>query len=152
MKYLVLFFAAIILFTSCNKNKFTTVPQLTYKSITPSTFKRGTTSTSGNIPKLIFEITDSEGDVGIVPSKDSAFIYIKNLKMNELDSVLFPNVKPISFKNFTATVEVKLDGKPSFLRVPNGSVKDTVYYELYVKDFAKNKSEVIKCGPLYYIP
>ncbi|MBP6431788.1 MAG: hypothetical protein KA319_08480, partial [Ferruginibacter sp.] len=127
------------------------VPQLTYKSIDPSTFKAGTTTTSGNLPKIIFEVTDSEGDLGFIPQEDTALIYIKNLKNNLSDSVFFPNTLPIVFKDFTATVEVTLD-KPIFLQVPNSNVKDTIFYELYVKDFAKNKSNVIKCGPLYYIP
>jgi hypothetical protein len=151
MRYFILIAALIFFGISCKKDKFTTVPQLTYKSINPSTFKAGTTTTSGNLPKIIFEVTDSEGDLGLIPLKDSAFIYIKNLKNNLSDSVLFPNTLPIVFKDFTATVEVTLE-KSSFLQAPNPSVKDTFFYELYVKDFAKNKSNVIKCGPLYYIP
>jgi hypothetical protein len=40
-----------------------------------------------------------------------------------------------------------------FLGVPNNSKKDTIYYEIYIKDFAKNKSNVIRSDkPVYYFP
>lgn len=40
-----------------------------------------------------------------------------------------------------------------FLGVPNATKKDTIYYKVYVKDFAKNKSNEIQTGkPIYYFP
>jgi hypothetical protein len=151
MRYIILFAAIIIFATSCKKDKFTTVPQLTYKSISPSTIKGGSTTTGGVNPVLSFEITDNEGDLGLKAGKDSSFIYVKNLRTNLSDSLLFPNINLLAQKNFTATIEVLME-KPVFINVSNPTVKDTIFYEVYVKDFAKNKSNVIKCGPLYYVP
>jgi hypothetical protein len=150
MRYIILFAAVIIFNISCNKDKFTTVPQLKYKSISPNTLKGGTT-TIGGFPKLAFEITDSEGDLGLKIGKDTALIYVKSLRTNTTDSLLFPNINELAQKRFSATVEVSMEA-PIFLSGLNTSSKDTLFYEVYVKDFAKNKSNVIKCGPLYYVP
>jgi hypothetical protein len=56
---------ALIVVTACNKDKFTTEPQVKAKSITPSTVEQG------NIIRFRSKFTDKEGDL------DSALIVYK---------------------------------------------------------------------------
>jgi hypothetical protein len=61
MKYLPILFSFIILAaTACNKDKFTTVPQVKIKSITPETVYHG------NIIEMKGSFTDEEGDIDTV--------------------------------------------------------------------------------------
>ncbi|MBK6935653.1 MAG: hypothetical protein IPH18_01290 [Chitinophagaceae bacterium] len=61
MKYLpVLLSFFIIAATACNKDKFTTVPQVNIKSITPETVYQG------NIIEMKGSFTDEEGDIDTV--------------------------------------------------------------------------------------
>jgi hypothetical protein len=66
MKYcLFLFSAFLVIATACNKDKFTTIPQVEIKSISPKTV------VNGAILELKGKFTDQEGDV------DSALIVYK---------------------------------------------------------------------------
>ena len=152
MRTTFLILAVGLVFCSCNKDKFTTAPQISYKSIKPNVFSANIPIGGQELPVLTFHITDAEGDLGVT-AKDSAFVYVTNLLTNTSDSFLFPNISSISKSNFDADVSVSI-GTGNLLR---GSTRprpktDTVFYSMYVKDFAKNKSNIITAGdPLYYV-
>ena len=57
--------ATVLLVVACNKDKFTTIPQLTIKSISPGTV------VSGNVLTVKGTYTDKEGDI------DSVFVVRK---------------------------------------------------------------------------
>ena len=147
MRYLLFLFVACVAFTACSKDKYTSAPQITFKSIT-SPYK---VNSSQDFAILIIELTDAEGDFGFTEGKDTSYVFVKNTKAPfRLDSFKFPSALSKAVKkNFKGNVEINLSGSgtggtnavPS---IPIGKVRDTVYYEIYVKDFAKNKSNVIK--------
>lgn len=140
------------LFLSCKKDKFETVPHIEYKSIKPNV--------TGNLIDsrviLTFKLTDAEGDFGPVTDKDTAFIYVFNRLKSTLDSVEFPDLGAAAGKNFSSDVEVELStGSRNFLSNncnPGTPSTDTLFFDIYVKDFGKNKSNVITTtDPLYFI-
>ena len=149
MRYSLIFTIAIFLLSACKKDKFTTAPQIEFKSISPDVVD----NTSAT-PILTIHITDAEGDLGI-NAKDTAFIYLKNLLTNTFDSLRFPDLQAVAKSNFKADVDIditkvlrckSLPGNPPPLHT------DILYFQVYVKDFAKNKSNVIVTDkPVYYI-
>ena len=149
MRYILTITAVLLLFSACKKDKFTTVPQISFKSVDPNFYQQGLTP-DASLPVITVNVTDAEGDLGFITGKDTSFIFFKNLRTNKLDSVELPNIKQAATKNFQGDVAVNMK---QFLGVPNNSKKDTIYYEVYMKDFAKNKSNVIRTEkPVYYFP
>ena len=86
MKYTFLLLAVVALIVACNKDKFTTEPQITIKKISPSDVFRG------DILKIEGEFTDDEGDI------DSAFIVYKYYSQTGAVTRLFDTIK-----NYTIT-------------------------------------------------
>ena len=144
----------VLVFSACKKDKYTTAPQIRFKSVNPD-FTSTATLTSLNkaaAPKLTIEITDAEGDIGFIEGIDTSMVYLKNLKSGNLDSFYLPDIKTASVKNFKGDVIVNLfDALDCVEPVSQRPITDTTYYEVYVKDFAKNKSNVIITEkPVYY--
>ncbi|MCY7291203.1 MAG: hypothetical protein LH615_03380, partial [Ferruginibacter sp.] len=86
---------------------------------------------------------------------DTSYVYVKNIKVPpfKIDSLKFPVLTAISGSRLDADVEVNLrsvlastytSGRPR-------PYTDTLQFEVYVKDFAKNKSNVLSVGPVYFI-
>lgn len=148
MRYTLLFTIALIFFTTCKKDKFTTNPQIKFKSISPTVIDIG-----ANVPDpvITINITDAEGDIGIT-SKDTAFIYMKNLLTNDFDSLPFPDLAAAAKSNFDAEVDITTTKVFKCKSLPGNILHtDTLYFEVYVKDFAKNKSNVITTDrPVYF--
>ena len=153
---IVLFFSAFILiFASCKKDKYTTAPQIKFKSVNPNVSSSAVLATDSDLsPKLTIEITDAEGDLGYVQGFDTSMIYIKNLLTQNLDSFLLPDIQTAGTKNFKADIIVNLFDVLECGPVPPFPIRprtDTTFFEVYVTDFAKNKSNVIVTGdPVYY--
>lgn len=139
---------SIFLF-SCGKDKFTTVPQIEFNSLKPNTYRAGTLNTDPQPPPILsIQVTDSEGDFGFSDNEDTSYVYIKNITIApfNIDSIKFPS-NLVRKSNLNATVEVNL-ATASRLLGNSGSLPrpytDTVFFEVYVQDFAKNKSNVIR--------
>ncbi|MFN8252611.1 MAG: hypothetical protein U0V75_12095 [Ferruginibacter sp.] len=148
MRYILLIAIGGILIASCKKDKFTSEPQLSFVSVKPD-FYRGGLIADEDYPVITLHVTDAEGDLGFINGQDTSMIYIKNLRTNKFDSAYLPNIKPIAGKNFEADIEIFMK---QFIGVPV-NVRDTIYFDIYIKDFAKNKSNVLRTGkPIYYIP
>jgi hypothetical protein len=149
MRYSLVFTIAIFLLCACKKDKYTTAPQIKFKSISPDAITSGTFSAD---PVLTISVTDAEGDLGIT-SKDTAFIYIKSLLTNDSDSIAFPDLAAATKSNFKADVDITISSRVLKCKsLPSGALHtDIVYFEVYIKDFGKNKSNVIQSDkPLYY--
>ncbi|MBC7936679.1 MAG: hypothetical protein H7Y86_15115 [Rhizobacter sp.] len=149
MKNTLLVIFVFIGFVSCKKDKFTTAPQISFVDITPGFVTSGlpVTAPPELIPKLIFKITDAEGDFGNDPSspQDSSWIYIKHLLTMDLDSLRFPDLQRAPKNNFEAEVTASLFGSIDCIEPgPPKPRVDTVFYEIYVRDAKGNKSNVIK--------
>ena len=142
----------LILF-SCKKDKFTTAPQISFRSLTPN-YWLSSDFNYFNGPVLSIQLTDAEGDFGLNPGKDTSFVYVKNITVPpyELDSFRFPDLSEISNKK---NLNVQVDAIINHVSSSLGHVFpliDTIYFEVYVKDFAKNKSNVIQSTtPLYLL-
>jgi hypothetical protein len=149
MRYTFSIILLAVIFISCNKDKFTTAPQITFKETTPDTYKRNTVSTSSNFPVFKLTVTDTEGDLGQLLGVDTSFVYVKNKKSTIIDSFPFPNISSIASKKFEAQFEVNAKQFLFSLSMP---VKDTLIYEIFIKDFAGNKSNVVDSKPIYYFP
>ncbi len=138
---------------SCNKDKFTTTPQISFRSLTPN-FWLSSNFNYFNGPVLSIQLTDLEGDFGINPGKDTSFVYVKNITVPpyDLDSFRFPDLSEISNKK---NLNIQVDAIINRVRCSAGTIFpliDTIFFEVYVKDFAKNKSNVIQTGtPLYLL-
>lgn len=136
-----------LFFSACKKDKYTTAPQIKYKSVSPNFSNNDIQSVA---PVITFSITDAEGDLGIT-DKDTARIFLKNLLTGKFDSLDFPDLRDISKADFKAEVLASVGKVLDCRPVPGGLVHiDTLYYELYVEDFAKNKSNTIVTGATYY--
>lgn len=156
MRYIVSAVVIFLIFASCKKDKFTSVPQITFKSITSPYYYDPSPVAKG--PILTLEVTDAEGDLGFNVGVDSSYIFIKNLKSPfKLDSFRFPAaLANASHKDFKADVDIDLIGDGfnggGVLPIIAPNKKDTLFFEVYVTDLKKHKSNVIKTGdPLYYI-
>ena len=158
MRYLFFAFIACLAFTACNKDKYTSAPQIKFKSITSPFYS----NSLFDKPILIIELTDAEGDFGFKEGKDTSYVFVKNTRSPfKLDSFKFPSTLSKAIKkNFKGDVEIDLrgDGTGGSNALPGPPptsqrpYTDTVYYEVYVKDFAKHKSNVIRTSdPFLYI-
>lgn len=152
MKFIVTIFITTIIFTSCSKDKFTTEPQIKFEKISPNSFSSSFNQLYKNsAPKLTFKLTDEEGDVGIKNDTVYSKVFVKNLNTNDIDSMKFPSLGSYTAKRFEGEVTINLF---DFLSCASGGVRprtDTTYFEVYVTDFANNKSNVLKTSdPVYY--
>ncbi len=155
MRYILLIILFALCFAACKKDKFTTVPQIKYKSVKPNAWLSSNTNREIEFaPVLTISVTDAEGDLGFKAGSDTSKIYIKNLVTNKTDSsYLLPDIKSAAKSNFKGDIAINLfnvmGGKPGVSTRPR---VDTLYFEVYIKDFAKNVSNVIKTGdPVFFV-
>ncbi len=154
MRYTLLFIAICLLFAACKKDKFTTAPQISFKSVKPNAFSLNLPITGQALPVLTISVTDAEGDLGFKDGKDTARLYMKNLLTGKTDSTLhLPDILTAAKKNFQGDIQITLSTSILLEGSTRPSPKtDTLYYEIYIKDFAKNKSNVIRTAdPVFAI-
>ena len=152
MRYILIFAVIALGFLSCNKDKFNTVPEIKFKNISPDTwYSNNLDPTQG--PILTINLTDAEGDFGFKDNSDTSYVYVKNIKVApfRIDSLKFPVLTAISGSRLNVDVEVNLRSVLARTIRPLRPYTDTLQFEVYVKDFAKNKSNVLTVGPVYYI-
>ena len=142
---------SLVVFASCSKDKFTNEPQLEFKRFDRDQWV-GPIFTTQEPPHMIVEVTDGDGDLGFIAGQDTAFVYLKNLLNGDTDSLAFPNLASAAKKNFKADIEISIasvmTGRPGN---PPRPYSDTLYFEVYVKDFAKNKSNVVLTSEPFYL-
>ena|SRR5688572_29063710 len=149
MRYTVIIIIISLIAVSCGKDKYSTTPQIEFKSVKPNALRSDLPISQQVMPVMTISITDAEGDLGFINGKDTAFVYIKSLINNSVDSFIMPDIQILAGKNYEGDLLIT----PPFKRSTRPSPKvDTLFYEIYVKDFAKNKSNVILTpDPVYYI-
>lgn len=135
---------------SCGKDKFTSVPQITFKSVKPDRVASNVIIGSPNVPVITINVTDAEGDLGFKTGTDTSYIHIKNLLINRVDSFYLPDLQTVATRNFQGDILINVFDILRGSTRPRPKV-DTLQYEIYVVDFAKNKSNVIVTEPLYYV-
>lgn len=152
MRPAIIFILSFFLLSSCGKDKFTTQPQIVFKSLKPD-FDSSThpIQLKDFAPKLTLEVRDAEGDLGVSSSGAASKVYIKNLSSNFIDSFPFPSIGNSSSRNLKVEVDVNLFDCMDCQNRPR-PYTDTTYFEVYVKDFAGNQSNVITTSkPLYLL-
>lgn len=138
-------FSIIILFLiSCNKDKFTTTPQLKYKSVNTKILNQGQTIT------FTLSFTDAEGD--FIP--DSA-LFVEKFEPKCVASRFkqyykFPANFPI-MKDRSGEILVSYTyPSPSFLG-PQCNKNDTAVFKFVLRDKAKNKSDTAVSDPIVIV-
>jgi len=152
MKNVIALILMSVLISSCGKDKFTTAPQIKFVSVSPNFAQSSITSLDPNAPKLTIEVTDAEGDLGGQDVTDSSMIYLRNLKSNNIDSFRFPDLTRAQQNNFKAEVTISLFNALDCVSPgPPRPRTDTLFYEVFVRDAKRNKSNVIiTTEPLFY--
>lgn len=142
MKNLATALVCIVLMASCNKDKFTTEPQIAFQSVTPQNISY--LDVGAPAPNITISITDKEGDLGLIDGTDTAWVYMKNNLTGDFDSLPFPDIKQAAGKDFKADVTFS-SGRVFRCKPRAGNVEhtDSLYFDIYVRDFAKNKSNTI---------
>ena len=146
----IVFFASILLFAaSCKKDKYTSEPQISFKSYS---FNVAYVIAGQQSPEMKLGLTDAEGDLGY--SDKPTYVYVKNITTPPFkqDSFLLPDLSSLTRKNLNVDVDVKIN---SVLTNSGQTIRpytDTLFFEVFVKDLAGNKSNVISTTePLYLI-
>lgn len=149
MRYTLIFLVISFFVVSCGKDKYTSVPQIAFKSVKPNAVSSGVIIGSPEIPVITINVTDAEGDLGFKTGVDTSYIFIKNLLINRLDSFFLPDLSTVVTKNYQSDILINTF---DILRGSNRQRPkiDTLRFEIYIKDFAKNKSNVITTDPIYY--
>lgn len=140
MKTSLLCLLASLLVISCSKDKFTTVPQVKMKSISPGTVRQG------DVIAIKAKFTDQEGDV------DSVFVIYKwyngSVGFQPLDTLKISlNGLGVPVKTKEADIVVEFaygaDLLPTYLTLPLSPVTrdTTATFGFVLKDKAGNRSE-----------
>ncbi|MEO6538937.1 MAG: hypothetical protein ABIT07_01350 [Ferruginibacter sp.] len=152
MRILLCIAVLLLMLSSCKKDKYTTAPQIKFNSIKPNVaFSNSLDPNSG--PVLSIQLTDREGDFGF-SIKDTSYVYVKNITIvpNKTDSFKFPaGLSSVNRKDLNVEVNVLINSVLQTSNRPNRPYTDTLYFEVYVQDFAKNKSNIITTSPVFYI-
>lgn len=145
--FISLFLSAVLL--SCKKDKYTSAPQISFKSY------------SGNVainaagqqgPDMKLELTDAEGDLGYLDK--NTYVFVKNITIPPFkeDSLRIPDLSSISRKNLKVELDVRMTSVLTNSGQPTRPYTDTLFFEVFVRDLAGNKSNVITTTePLFLI-
>jgi hypothetical protein len=135
MRYTILFSIIILLLFSCNKDKYTTIPQLKYKSANKKVFG------SGDVIQFTLTFTDAEGDL-----EDSLYVEkfepkCVNSRFKQLYKIpSFPTSKNQSGE-ITVTYGYNVSNLPPILGPQCLNRNDTCVFKFVLKDKAQNKSD-----------
>ena len=134
---LLLLSALLVIVISCNKDKFTTIPQVTVKSISPSTVF------SGDIITMKSKYTDKEGDLDSVlivyKWYNGAIVIPKDTFRYSFASLHVP--AKTQEADMDVTFEYNTNNNPDLRFLPGVSPKDTTAtLGLILKDKAGNRS------------
>ena len=122
-------------FTSCNKDAYTTIPQLTFKEVTPQVLSRF------QIITFTLEYTDKEGDI-----QDSLYIEKSTVNCAASNSVQYyhmPNVPEQRNAKGDIIVTYVYGSAPNYnpIKEPACQQNDTCFFKFVLKDKAGNASD-----------
>jgi hypothetical protein len=151
MRNTLLIIVLSLLIISCNKNTFTTAPQIKLKSVNTNVLLPGQELT------ITLSVTDKEGDLS------SGYVYVEKISQN-CDSSHFNDSFPIP--QFSATTELQADLLVSFgnginVQDNTGSSlqsiafgcddNDTSIFRFKVKDAAQHISDSVQTGNIVIV-
>ncbi len=161
MKYILFTFSLALVIASCKKSDGNSIPEIKFKKITSPLINNTSSST---IPILTISVKDADGDFGFKEGSDSSYIFIKNVTVApfKMDSFKFPsNIANANIINNWVQADIVMNKgeggnnglNPIYGTIrPNRPYTDSLFFEVYIKDFKKNKSNVIRTiDPLLFI-
>lgn len=125
-------------------------PQIEFVSLSKNIMQQGTSSQVDSLV-LVFSFTDGDGDVG-----SESIVVIDNRTGNNHALFNFPDIPPQG-KDNGISGEVELDFPTTCCIVPNQFIacerstdypRDTVTFDIYIKDRAGNESNRITTPPI----
>jgi hypothetical protein len=139
MKYIFATLVIAVFIFACNKDKYNTKPQITFKSVNETTIAKNKDL------RFKLSVTDKEGDL-----TDSLFIYKISRNCNK-DTVRFFNKMPTfpTNTNLEIPVEVNftygLQGNYPAITISSscGNRNDSCSFKFIIKDKAGNKSDSV---------
>ncbi len=154
MRKIIFFLCLTGLFYSCKKADGGNAPEIKFKDIL-DIYNLNPTQPQGK-PILTIQVKDADGDIGF-NGNDTSFIFIKNVTANPFrsDSFAFPtSLSTVPKTAYLTYLDVLIDLNGSRVNgaalayrpegLPSGARRDSTYYEVYIKDFAKHKSNIIR--------
>ncbi|MBL7713704.1 MAG: hypothetical protein JNL13_14615 [Chitinophagaceae bacterium] len=138
---------------SCTKEKKSSgnIPKIQFTGLSGNTIKAG----SNQVIYINFNFSDGNGDLGNKPSSGNYDIYTKDSRDDSSEvNYFFPqdlpgNVEP--GQEMSGVCNLGLLGAFVLLR-PSHPDRDTVRYEIYIKDRAGNESNRFTTPDIYIIP
>ena len=129
---------AICFFAACSKDKYTTKPQLKYKSVNTRTLSRNQTLT------FTLQVTDAEGDL-----QDS--LWVQEIVKNCADgggTVRYKMPEFTSVKDLKGDIEICYAyginrGCPDIYEPKCPGKNDSATYKFWIQDKAKNVSDTV---------
>jgi hypothetical protein len=157
MKIIVpLLLLVVLTFATCIKPPdYPIEPQIEFTGLSKTTMRQGQLGSEDSL-YLFFSFTDGDGDIGGVgQDKDSLNIFLTDKRNNQLaERFRIPFVPEQGAGNgisgevqvllFTTCCNVLPPCEPSLTKPI-----DTLVYEIYIKDRAGNKSNVIQTSPIF---
>lgn len=141
MRYPIILTIFIFLLTGCEKDKFSTVPQLKFESVNTKELH------NGEVITFTLSFTDAEGDL-------SDSLYVEQFEPRCVNSRLKRMYKLPDFptsKNqegeILVTFGYNVNGAIP-LRTPQCNRNDTATFKFVLKDKAQNKSDTISSDPI----
>ena len=140
MRYIVLLLTFFVLLqTSCNKEtKYSNIPKLTYRGMDRFQIKAGDTG----MVRIFIEFEDGDGNIGFGTEN----LFLKDSR----DTVFVPFEIPAIDERYEPENGLKgiiqVDYESAFLLLRSDSAhaeRDTLFWEIYMKDEAKNESNRI---------
>lgn len=147
---LILLLLAVLLFSSCEKNEVSKIPQIVFLQLSPSIIKAGRDTAF-----MQFSVRDGDADLGVTAGANKYDIYIKDMRFDSAGFVgyLFPGIDPGILdptRGITGTCTFLFT--PRLLYIRNDSAVhakfDTTRFEVYIMDRAGNPSNHIVTDPL----
>lgn len=138
MRNTILIAVVSLIFLGCTKDKFSTTPQLTYKSVSTDRLS------PNQVIQFSLSFTDAEGDV-----VDT--MYVQKVSLNCAASNFSERVPIPDFatnKNLKADVLVSyangINNPPYTTVASRCNYNDTCYFRFMLKDKANNKSDTVR--------
>jgi hypothetical protein len=143
----------LLVFTACQKNTISKIPQIRFQSLTPDSVKAGSGLDTVNIT---FYLTDGDADLGNDPNGTNYDIYIRDSRTDTFKGYFFPSISSEA-EDATKGIEgyCTFQQLGAFLipRADSAHLNgDTLYYEIYIKDRAQHESNHITTPNVYILP
>ncbi len=147
--------AVALITVSCNKKvNRDPVPSILYNGISPRTVTNGFV---GDTVTIKFVVNDGDADLGNGVDATNHDIFVKDSRSStgEEQKFYFPNIPKdavLENKSMQVYTSLNLDAPQYFVLRPDRPNGDTLTFEIYVKDRAGNKSNIITTEPIYIQP